>query len=98
MCEGVADVLGEPGFLRDAGELGLEPGFQRGDDRGGVLTTGGEADSGEDGSAAAGAKAPAKAKAKSTKAKGKAADEGAGSGSAEGEGDVAAQDGDTDKA
>jgi hypothetical protein len=30
--EGVADVLGELGFLRDAGELGLQPWFQRGDD------------------------------------------------------------------
>ncbi len=42
--EGVADVLGQLGFLRDTGELGLQPGLERGDDRGGLLASGGEAD------------------------------------------------------
>ena len=33
MCKGVADVLGQLGFLRNAGELGLQPRLERGDDR-----------------------------------------------------------------
>ena len=32
VCEGVSDVLGQLGFLRDAGQLSLEPGFERGDE------------------------------------------------------------------
>lgn len=42
--EGVADILGQQGFLRDARELGLQPGLERGDDRGGLLASVGLAD------------------------------------------------------
>jgi hypothetical protein len=42
--QGVADVLGELGCLRDARELGLEPGRECGDDRACVFAPGGQPD------------------------------------------------------
>ena len=42
--EGVADVLGQLGFLRDARELGFQPRLERGDDRGCVFAPGGQTD------------------------------------------------------
>ncbi len=42
--EGVADVLGQQGLLGDTGELRLQPGLERSDDRRGLLTSGGQAD------------------------------------------------------
>ena len=42
MREGVADVLGQLGFLRDPRQLGLEPGFERGDDGRRMLASGSE--------------------------------------------------------
>jgi hypothetical protein len=41
--EGVADILGQQGLLRDARQLVLQPGLERGDDRGGMLASGDEA-------------------------------------------------------
>lgn len=42
MREGIADILGQKGFLRDARQLSSKPGLERGDDRGGLGAPDGE--------------------------------------------------------